>query len=101
MRERLHRWWWLAGVGIAALIVIVLAPLASSDPDGLNRVAEDHGFIDRAQDALYSIIPGYAVPGVDDPAVSKVLAGLIGVVIVVALMAGLGLLIRRRRRSAV
>ena len=33
--RRGHRWWWVAGLAIAALIVIVLAPLASTDPDGL------------------------------------------------------------------
>ena len=35
------------GIAIAALVVIVLAPLASPDPDGLERVAEDKGFLDR------------------------------------------------------
>ena len=48
--------------------MIVLAPLASSDPDGLERVAEDQGFLERARDAVYSIIPDYAVPGIDEPA---------------------------------
>ncbi len=47
-RNRLGRWWWVVGIAIAALIVVILAPLASPDPDGLERVAEDHGFIDQA-----------------------------------------------------
>ena len=58
--------------------MIVLAPLASADPDGLERVAEDHGFLQTARDALYSIIPDYTVPGVDGN-LSTILAGLIGV----------------------
>ena len=33
---------------IAALVVIILAPLASPDPDGLERVAEDKGFLSQA-----------------------------------------------------
>ena len=33
-RARIGRAWWLVGLAIAALVVIVLAPLASSDPDG-------------------------------------------------------------------
>ena len=77
----------------------LLAPLASGDPDGLEWVAGEHGFIDTAQDALYSIIPDYAVPGVDDPVLSTILAGLIGVVIVFLLMIGLGYLLRRRRAA--
>jgi len=64
-RSRLGRFWWVVGLAIAALIVVVLAPLASADPDGLERVAGDHGFLQSARDAIYSIIPDYTVPGVD------------------------------------
>ncbi len=100
MRHALRRWWWVLGLAVAVAVVVVLAPLASTDPDGLNRVAEDHGFMGAAQDALYSIIPGYEFPGIDDPAVSKVVSGLVGVAIVFAVMVGVGWLIRRRRARA-
>ena len=93
---RLRGAWWLVGLAIAALVVIVLAPLASSDPDGLERVAEDQGFIGAARDAVYSIIPDYAVPGIDG-GLSTIVAGLIGVVLVFGLMVGLGRLLARRR----
>ena len=76
--------------------MIVLAPLASPDPDGLERVAGDHGFLGTAQDALYSILPDYTIPGVDGN-LSTILAGLIGVVIVFGLM----VLRRARPRRAV
>ena len=76
-----RRSWWIGGLAIAALVVVILAPLASGDPDGLMWVAGEHGFLESGRDALYSIIPGYAFPGVDDPALSKILAGLVGVVI--------------------
>ncbi len=89
--------WWLAGLGIAALIVIVLAPLASSDPDGLERVAEDAGFIERAQAAIYSILPDYTVPGLEGD-LSTIVAGLIGVGIVFGAMILLGRLLARRPR---
>jgi uncharacterized membrane protein YhaH (DUF805 family) len=95
-RGRLARYWWVAGLAIAAFVVIVLVPLASSDPDGLQRVAEDQGFIGAARDALFSIIPDYAVPGVDGN-LSRILAGLIGVVIVFLAMILLGRLLARRR----
>ena len=39
-----RRRWWLVGLAVALLVVIVLAPLASSAPDGLERVAIDAGF---------------------------------------------------------
>jgi hypothetical protein len=95
-RTRPGRHWWLIGLAIAALVVIVLAPLASSDPDGLERVAEDQGFLEAARDAAYSILPDYTVPGIDGN-LSTILAGLIGVGIVFALMVGLGRLLARRR----
>src|SRR5262245_7900097 len=85
----IRRWWWVAGIAIAALIVVVLAPLASSDPDGLERVAEDQGFLGMARDALSSVLPDYTVPGLDGDA-STIVAGLIGVAIVFLAMVLLG-----------
>ena len=94
--KAVRRHWWLVGLGIAALVVIVLAPLASPDPDGLERVGEDVGFIERAQDAVYSIIPDYTMPGIEDPRLSTIAAGLVGVALVFVLTVGLGRLLRRR-----
>ena len=93
--RRLPRWWWLVGLAIAALVVIVLAPLASGDPDGLERVATDQGFIETAQDAAYSIIPDYTVPGIEG-SVSTILAGLIGVVVVFGVVWLIGRILARR-----
>ncbi len=95
--NRRSRWWWVAGLAVSALVVIVLAPLASPDPDGLERVAEDRGFLGQAQAAFYEILPGYSIPGIDDPVLSTILAGLIGVAVVFGLMVGLGRLLARRR----
>jgi type IV secretory pathway VirB2 component (pilin) len=95
-RSRLSRYWWVVGLAIAALIVVVLAPLASADPDGLERVAGDHGFLQSARDAIYSIVPDYTLPGVDGN-LSTILAGLIGIVIVFGLMVLVGRLLARRR----
>jgi hypothetical protein len=96
-RGLVRRLWWIPGIALVVLVVIVLAPLASGDPDGLEWVAGEHGFIANAQDALYSIFPDYTIPGIDDPNVSTVLAGLIGVVLVFLVMFGLGRLLARRR----
>ena len=87
--------WWLAGLGIACLVVIALAPLASPDPDGLERVAQDKGFLDQARDAVYTVIPDYTVPGFEG-SLSTILAGLIGVAIVFAVMYLVGRSLARR-----
>jgi len=96
--DRRNRWW-LVGLAIAVLVVVVLAPLASADPDGLERVGEDAGFLDAAQEALHAILPDYTVPGIEDPTVSTVLSGLIGVAIVFIAMVIVGRLLRRRRAA--
>jgi PDGLE domain-containing protein len=95
-RNWIARHWWVVGLAVAALIVIILAPLASADPDGLERVAEDQGFLASARDALFSIIPDYTVPGIDGN-LSTILAGLIGVALVFGLVVLLGRVLARRR----
>jgi hypothetical protein len=95
----LRRRWWIAGLAIAVLIVVVLAPLASPDPDGLESVAGNEGFLDGARDSVVQLLPDYSIPGVDDPAMSTILAGLVGVALVFGLMVALGRVLRRRRPS--
>jgi uncharacterized protein (TIGR03382 family) len=98
-KSLLRRWGWLiAGLVIVAAIVVVLAPLASPDPDGLESVAEQQGWLGVAQDAIYRIFPDYTIPGLDGSA-STIVSGLIGVGIVFLAMVGLGWLLRRRRAS--
>lgn len=83
-------------VGLAiALGLALLSPLASSDPDGLERVAEDQGFLARAQDPLYNLLPDYSIPGLDGP-ISTIVSGIIGLLIVFALVYGITLLLRGR-----
>jgi len=77
--------------------VTLLAPLASPHPDGLERVAEDVGFIDTAQDAPYEIIPDYVLPGVSNENLAVIGAGVVGTLIV----AGVAFGIARLRRPAV
>jgi cobalt/nickel transport system permease protein len=91
----LGRWWWVIALVVAALVVIVFAPLASGDPDGLDRVAQTLGFMDREQPAPYEILPGYEVPFLTGNA-STVVAGLVGVLVVFGLVALLGRLLARR-----
>ena len=90
------------GLALALLVVFALAPNASAQPDGLERVAEDQGFADRAQDAPHSLLPDYTIPGVEDETLSTILAGVIGVAVVaaIALLAGWALRARASRREA-
>jgi hypothetical protein len=88
--------WWIVGLTIA-LAVTILAPLASPWPDGLERVAEDQGFIDRALGPFYEIIPDYVLPGVPNEALATILASMVGVLIVFGLAFGAGYALRSRQ----
>jgi ABC-type Fe3+ transport system permease subunit len=96
-RGRIGRRWWAVGIAIAAAVVVFLAPLASSDPDGLERVAQDQGFIERAENFVAGLLGGYAIPGMDNAWLSTVLSGLLGVAIVLVVVVLLGRLVARRR----
>jgi len=78
------RGWVVAGV-LIALAVVLLSPLASADPDGLERVAINMGFIEASQSAPYQIIPAYTVPFLGETALSTIVAGAIGVLVVLGL----------------
>ncbi len=87
--------WWIVGL-IIAMAVTILSPLASPWPDGLERVAEDQGFIARALDPFYEIIPDYVLPGVQNEALATILAGIVGVLIVFGLAFGVAYVLRRK-----
>ena len=72
----------LVGGGILTLALAILSPLASSHPDGLEWVAEEHGFLSAAQNAMYHIIPDYVMPGIADERFATIVAGIIGSMLV-------------------
>lgn len=79
-------WWW--GLVAALLVAVLLAPLASSWPDGLEKVAEALGFAARAEVAPVASapLPDYQVPGVVHPGLSTALAGVLGTILVFVLL---------------
>jgi cobalt/nickel transport protein len=83
---------------VSLLVAGVASHYASSQPDGLERVAEQTGFIDSAEDSATADSPlaDYRASGVDDRRVSGGLAGVIGVVVMLVLSTGLFWLVRRR-----
>ncbi len=74
------RGWVFAGV-LMTLAVLLLSPLASANPDGLNRVAADLGFIHTAT-ARTGPLAGYVFPFLRSDSLSKIAAGGIGVAVV-------------------
>jgi cobalt/nickel transport system permease protein len=92
----------VAALAVAVLLAAFASPFASRKPDGLNKVAMDHGFDRHAHASATSASPlaGYAVRNVGDGRVSRGLSGLAGVgitlVVAGALFGGTWFVVRRR-----
>lgn len=101
-----NRAFMIAGLGVALLIAIFLSPFANSDPDGLNRVAEDLNFAQKeveeppAQKLPFSaVFDGYALKGVPE-GVATPLAGLVGTLATFGLAWGLSKLVVRNSAAS-
>ena len=96
------------GIFVAVALVVALglaffvSPYASSQPDGLDKVASDEGFAQSGRAHALDDGPtaGYAVNGIDDERLSTGLAGLIGVSVTFALTGCLFFVVRRSRRPS-
>lgn len=89
----------IVGLAAALFLAVFLSPFASPHPDGLERVAEDKGFLDRGEveQVVSSPIPDYAWPNIENEAVATALAGLAGTLMVFAVGYGLAALIKQNR----
>lgn len=79
---------------------VAVSPFASSDPDGLERVAQDQGFAGTG--TLHPIqesapVPDYAFPGVTNEKTATAVGGLAGTLGVFLTGVGLARVLRRRQ----
>ncbi len=88
----------LFGLALAIILAVALSPFASPWPDGLEKFAEDKGFLHRSEvEPLVSApIPDYAWPGVEDEALATSSAGVSGTLLVFGAGYVLAALIKRR-----
>ena len=78
------------------LAVVLLVPFASTNPDGLNRVAINLGFMQSAHTRV-GPLAGYAIHFLDSTSLSKILAGVIGVIVVGAIILLIGRSLQARK----
>jgi PDGLE domain len=99
MRSSNLRLFLAGGLLVAVGLALVVSGLASGSPDGLERVAEDKGFLERARDHLFVDGPlaDYKVRGVGNQRLSTGLSGLVGVLVTFGAGLGLFALVRARR----
>jgi cobalt/nickel transport system permease protein len=81
---------------LIALLLVVLSPLASTHPDGLEWVAGQNGFLESAKGAVFNILPDYTIPGIANPVLTTITAGVLGVLVVFGLAYGVARAEKRR-----
>lgn len=87
---------------VSLLLAGVVSFYAASSPDGLTKVSQDQGFADTEEEhgAADGPFAGYGSSFIDDERLSGGVAGVVGVLVVLALGSGLTLALRRRRPDA-
>lgn len=100
MRTR-NRTLLLIGLLVSLGLAGIVSYYASSSPDGLERVADDEGFLSTATEHATAQWPlaDYSVAGIGNGRLAGGLAGVIGVLIVLALAGGLFFLLGRGHRE--
>jgi len=81
----------VGGLAVALLLAFGVSRYASSEPDGLEKVAADQGLVadERPHPLADGPLAGYATRGVDDPGTATGVAGVIGVVVTFTVAGGL------------
>jgi cobalt/nickel transport system permease protein len=87
----------VVGGVLVSLFAVLLSPLASASPDGLERVAKDMGFLHLEQSAPFQILPGYTIPFLGQTPLSTIIAGAVGALVVLGLMIVIGKSLRQRK----
>ncbi len=91
----------IVGIAVALALAFLVAPYASSQPDGLEKAAAemgiDTGVVDHA--LANGPLADYAIAEVDNPALSTGLAGIVGVTVTLGVCLGLFGAMRFARRK--
>jgi len=93
----------VTGLVVSLVLAGGVSYYASSQPDGLEKVAEDIGFLDSTKESAVEEGPlaGYGVAGVENERISGGLAGVIGVASTAAVSFGLFYALRRFKKDQV
>ncbi len=86
----------LIGLSLA-IILAIFSFLASSSPDGLERVAKDKNFLEKATNIIKSSIPDYLFPGINNEKLAGSVAGIAGVLTVFVLGTALARLLKEKK----
>ncbi len=88
-------------LAVAVGLGTAVSPWASPNPDGLEKVAEEKGFLEEATSNSIqddSPIPDYAFPGIENERVATGVAGFVGTLGIFVVGFGIAWLLRRATR---
>jgi cobalt/nickel transport protein len=88
----------IIGVVIALFLAGIISMFASPWPDGLEKVAENHGFLEKGevQPPIKSPVPDYEFPGLHNKKLATSIAGIAGTLLVFGLGYGIAFILKRR-----
>jgi cobalt/nickel transport protein len=91
----------LIGIVVSLFFAGIISNFASGSPDGLEKVAEDTGFIETAQDSAVATSPlaDYGVSVVENEFLSTGLSGVIGVALTALVAFGIFRVLQPKQKS--
>lgn len=91
----------MVAVGLLiALAIALFSFVASPAPDGLERVAIDHGFMGQALEPAFKLLPDYQIPFLASPVASGIAAVILGVLVVFVVAILISFVGRRKRAES-
>jgi len=91
-----------AGFALSLVLAGGVSFYASSSPDGLEKVAQDIGFLENAKESKNAdgLLADYGVKGVENERLSTGAAGVIGVLATAGVSSALFLILRRKNGAS-
>jgi cobalt/nickel transport protein len=101
MEKVSNKKFYIGGLLVSLVLAGFVSFYASSNPDGLEKVAEEIGFIETAKDPATagSALADYGVAGVENERASVGVAGVIGVAATGAIATGLFIYLGKRKKQ--
>jgi hypothetical protein len=89
----------IGGVLVGLVFAAVISQFAAPDPDGLESVAEETGFIESGNEHALadSIFADYATSGISNESLSLAIAGIVGTLVTLAVAFGILTAFRDKR----
>lgn len=86
---------------VTIFLVLAFLPFSSKLPDGLEKVASEKGFLEKADTAspIKSPVPDYLWPGIKNEKTAQLAAAIAGLMIVFSLSYIVTLALKRRNKN--